>query len=199
MNGRTFAGITLLISLVASCPATALAAGPGPYEIKSGMIETVSEAFGSSTTQEYFDDFGVKNAKYTTTTVMGQTTRKLEIHLPDGASYDIDLDQKSGTLMRLPPEAAAALGAAMAPQMMKDAKVKPLPAKQLLGKACEGKQYDAMGTVMRVWSWKGLPLYTEMGQQPGAMVIRATRVSEEAVPADRFAVPAGVRIQNLSQ
>jgi hypothetical protein len=198
MEGKRFVAAALLAALFAIGDRSVVAA-QGPYGIKSGMIESVSDAFGTSITQEYFDDFGMKSARYTTTTVMGQTNHKLEIHLPDGASYDIDLDQKSGTLMRLPPEAALALGAAMAPEMMKDAKVTPLPAKQLLGKACEGKQYDAMGTVMRVWSWKGLPLYTELGPQPGAIVIRATRVSDEAVSADRFSVPAGVRIQTLSQ
>lgn len=199
MNGQRAMAVALLASLVVFGSHSSAVAAQGPYEIKSGMLESVSDAFGPSTTTEYFDDFGVKSAKYTTTTVMGQTSHKLEIHLPDGSSYDIDLDQKSGTLMRIPPETAMALGAAMAPEMMKDAKVTALPAKQLLGKACEGKQYDAMGTVMRVWAWKGLPLYTELGPQPGAIVIHATRVSEEAVSADRFAVPAGIRIQKLSQ
>jgi uncharacterized membrane protein YkoI len=44
--------------------------------------------------------------------MMGQTSHTLEIHLPDGSVYDIDLDNKTGTLMRLPPKQVRKLGEA---------------------------------------------------------------------------------------
>jgi hypothetical protein len=189
----------VFVAVVALAPVVAALAAKGPYEIKSGMVETTSSAFGNVTTVEYFDDYGVKNAKYTTTTMMGQTTHKLEIHLPDGSSYDIDLDQKTGTLMRLTPEQAQMLAGAMAPALTKDARITSLPGKDFLGKKCDGKQVEAMGAKTRVWTWKGIALYTELGMGQSPIVTRATKVSEEAVPAAKFAVPAGIKIQRLTE
>lgn len=38
--------------------------------------------------------------------------------------------------------------------------------------------------------------YSELGMGQSPIVTRATKVSEEAVPAAKFAVPAGIEIQN---
>jgi len=41
--------------------------------------------------------------------------RRLEISLPDGTRYNIDLDEKTGTSMKIRPETAMAMGAMVKP------------------------------------------------------------------------------------
>lgn len=180
------------------------AAPPAPFEVKSGVLESVTTGLGQQTTATlYFDDYGRKQATTTTMTMdLGgtkTTSHKLQIQLADGTSYDIDLDEKTGTRMRLPPEAAAALAAAMAPKLTKDAKIEKLPDREFLGKPCKGVRAEAMGIPASIWTWKGLPLFTEASMGPGsALVTRATKLTVDvAVPASRFAVPAGIRIEDM--
>lgn len=193
---RFFCSVIFAIA-IATIPIGSAVAAKGPYEIKSGLVETTSSVFGTVTTVEYFDDYGMKTAKYTTSTTMGETSHKLEIHLPDGSIYDIDLDAKTGTLLRIPPEQAQAMASMMAPALTKDAKITSLPAKEFLGKKCDGQRVEVMGTRSDIWTWKGIELYSELGAMQPPIVTRATKVSEEAVPAAKFEVPAGVKIQNL--
>jgi hypothetical protein len=154
----------------------------------------------------YFDDFGRRQAHYTTTTMnLGEVkvSHALKIDLPDGTSYDIDLDEKTGTRMRFPPEAAMAMAAAMTPALMKDAKVKDLTGKEILGKPCKGTQAEAMGMVSRTWTWKGLALRSEVSSAKGGgdkpIIIQATKVTEGPVAAEKFRPPANVKVQDLSQ
>jgi hypothetical protein len=177
-----------------------------PFEVKSGVVESVMTLPGMGKTEEvlYFDDYGRKQAKYSTTTVdVGQllVNHKLEIQLPDGTSYNIDLDEKTGSTVKIPPAAAAALGTAMAPSLLKDAKVKDLPAKEFLGHQCKGTEVEAMGMLTRTWTWKGIALYSEADAGKGGdkpVVIRATKLTEGPVPADKFKPPAGVRLEKMS-
>lgn len=178
----------------------------GPFEVKSGILETESDMFGKQTQVLYFDDFGNKQATWSTSAVeMGgikSVTHKLEIRLPDGTSYNVDLDAKTGSKMKIDPEVAKALAAGMAGQMQKELEVttKDLPAKEFLGKKCKGLEVTAMGIPTRTWTWKGLPLYTEAALGQGKPVItRATKLQVDVpVPAEKFKVPAGVQIQEMT-
>jgi hypothetical protein len=170
----------------------------------SGILETTTELLGTQTEVLYFEDFGRRRATYTTTSIaLGvekSVSHTLRIDLPDGMSYDVDLDQKTGTKMKLPPEAAAALATAMTAGMSKDVKVKDLPEKEFLGKRCKGLEVEAMGIPTRTWTWKGLTLYSEASRGGGKpIVIKATKLTVDvAIPADKFKVPAGVEIQDVS-
>jgi len=170
----------------------------GPYEVKSGIIE--QGVPGMTPDVVYFDDYGLKKATYSTMEMGGPTSHKLNLELPDGTTYDIDLDAKTGTMMRIPPEAAKAMAAAMAPAMMKDAKVKDLPSKEFLGRKCKGAEGEAMGMLTRGWTYKGIILYSEVSSASAKgsgkpMIFRATKLTEGPVPAEKFKVPAGVEIQ----
>jgi hypothetical protein len=130
----------------------------------------------------------------------GPASHKLDMELPDGTTYEIDLDDKTGTMMRIPPDAAKAMAAAMAPAMMKDVKVKDLPGKEFLGRKCKGTEGEAMGMLTRAWTYKGIILYSEVSSASAKgsgkpMIFRATKLTEGPVPAEKFKVPAGVKIQ----
>jgi hypothetical protein len=186
---------TIAILLALALPASAQT--KGPYEVKSGILE---QAAPMTTQVVYFDDYGLKKATYTTMEMMGApASHKLDLELPDGTTYEIDLDDKTGTMMRIPPEAAQAMAAAMAPAMLKDVKVKDLPAKEFLGRKCKGAEGEAMGMLTRAWTYKGIILYSEVSSAaagPGKpIVFRATKLTEGPVPAEKFKVPAGVKIQ----
>lgn len=167
------------------------------YEVRSGTYETRTMGV---TDVVYFDEYGRKQARYSTVSFGGMpATHKLAIELPDGTSYDIDLDARTGTRMRIPPETAQAMAAAMAPHLTKDAKVKDLPARTYLGRSCKGIQAEAMGMVSRTWTWKGIPVHSEVGSAAAGkpIVVEVTKLAEGPVPAEKFQVPAGVAIQDV--
>jgi hypothetical protein len=180
----------LLVLLAAPAPARA----KGPFEVKSGSYEMT--AMQGQKQVVYFDDFGAKKATYTTMAIIpGQETHTLEIELPDGTRYSIDLDQKTGTRMKLPPEMAAMMATTMGPAMLKDAKARDLPPKEFLGRKCEGKEGEAMGMLVRAYSWKGIPVHSEVGARGAKpMVTEVTKLAEGPVPAEKFQVPPGVKI-----
>ena len=128
--------------------------------------------------------------------------RRLEISLPDGTRYNIDLDEKTGTSMKIRPETAMAMAAVMGPAMMKDAKTKDLPSRQVLDKSCAGKEVTvaSMRITTRMWTWKGIPLRSEMESQGGGkpIVIEVSSLNVGPVPAEKFQVPTGVKIQDTS-
>jgi hypothetical protein len=192
------------VAAAASLAVAARAAPKGPFEVKSGVLESTTTGLGQQATETlYFDDFGRKQATFTTTKIdlggVKSTSHTVRIQLPDGTSYDIDLDQKTGRKMKIPPEAAAAMAAAMTAEVSKDVKVERLPDKQLLGRTCKGVKAEGMGIPAKTWTWKGLPLLTEAALGGGSsLVTTATRLETDvAVPAEKFAVPAGVRIEDM--
>ena len=108
MTARTYACIAT--ALLFAGPTFAQAPNPAPnlYEVKAGIFE-VSTMGGISKSVVYFDDFGRKKATYGTTSIATIVKHSLDIHLPDGTAYDINLDEKIGTRMKIripsiPPE-----------------------------------------------------------------------------------------------
>ncbi len=168
-----------------------------PYEVRSGVYE--STVMGG-TTVVYFDDFGRRQAKYSTTRFGGEASHSLELALADGTAYSIDLDARRGTKTRIAPEAAQAVAAALAPELTQGARVKALEPRTYLGKPCKGTEAEAMGMRTRAWAWKGILLHSEVSGAAGGdpIVVEVTRLALEPVPPERFRVPAGVEIQDLS-
>jgi hypothetical protein len=195
-----------LLSLLA-LPAIDRAQTKAPFEAKSGVFEHVEGVVKRTT---YFDDFGLKQAVYTTSggrdpklNLDLPLTHKVEITLADGTRYDIDLDRKTGTSMKFPAAAAAALGAAMAPGLAADAKLTDLPKRQILGKPCVGQEVTlpSLRMVTRTWAYQGIPLRTEIGSvgsDAKPMVMEVTSLSLGPVPPEKFRVPPDVKVQNLS-
>jgi len=104
--------------------------------------------------------------------------------------------------MKIRPETAMAMAAVMGPAMMKDAKTKDLPSRQVLDKSCAGKEVTvaSMRITTRMWTWKGIPLRSEMESQGGGkpIVIEVSSLNVGPVPAEKFQVPTGVKIQDTS-
>ena len=76
--------------------------------------------------------------------------------------------------------------------------VKELPAKDFIGKPCKGTEGEAMVMIVRAWTWKGILLHPETLSAKGGgkpIAVNVTKISEEAVPAEKFEVPAGVKFK----
>jgi hypothetical protein len=188
----------------------------GPYEVKSGTIEMTNSMIEGSTTTIYFDDYGVRRATLTSmhSMVMDQpiNTERWQI-VADGAITNYDAMKKTGTRRkivgdRIPPPAG--MSSLPDPRTISDQarkSMKNLGEKQVAGKTCKGIEMNAMGMSVRAWTWKGIPLYTEVGsgassKDPKAasakpIVIQATSFKEGDVPASRFTVPADVVIKDF--
>jgi hypothetical protein len=168
-----------------------------PYDVRSGVYE--STVMGG-TTVVYFDDFGRRQAKYSTTRFGGEASHSLELVLADGTTYSIDLDARRGTKTRLAPEAAQAIGAVLAPEPTRGGGARALEARTYLGRPCKGIEAEAMGMRTRAWTWKGILLHSEVSGAAGGepVVVEVTRLALEPVPPERFRVPAGIEIQDVS-
>jgi hypothetical protein len=199
---------SLSLAAILAVAALELTQGKRPYEVKSGTYQYSAML---SKTIAYFDDYGLKEARYTTTGggTLGAgmempITHSLEITFADGTQYDIDLDQKTGTSVKIPPEAARTLGAVMSPALTKNAKIKDLPPIQILGKTCIGKETSmpSMKMVTRAWTWKGIPLRNEMSSAQGQgkpLVVEVSSLNVGPVPAEKFQVPARVKVEYASK
>jgi len=76
--------------------------------------------------------------------------------------------------------------------------VHDLPPKTIDGKVAKGYEMDAMGMKVQAWTWKGLMLYSETGLGAKPIIIAAKSVQADvAVPADRFVVPADVKVTDI--
>lgn len=167
-----------------------------PYDVRSGVYE--STVMGGTTVVS-FDDFGRRQAKYSTTRFGGEASHSLELVLADGTTYSIDLDARRGTRTRLAPEAAQAIGGALAPELTRSGAAKALEVRTYLGKPCKGTEAEAMGMRTRAWAWKGILLHSEVSGAAGGepVVVEVTRLALEPVPPERFRVPEGIEIEDM--
>lgn len=179
----------------------------GKYSTKSGVIEWKADLFGETSIVLYFDDYGAKQASYTTTTVsmFGQTstTNKVEITV-DGWTTSFDPDEGTGVRRRgsgsglggMPTLPDAKELAQLKAEDRKRYGFEELPARTIFGKEARGYAMSAMGMKIRGWSWENIPMRLEAdmgGKEP--MVMEIARLDLGApVPADKFAVPAGLEI-----
>ena len=189
--------------------ATAAAVAPaapakGAYEVKSGIIEMKNSMMDGMKTTIYFDDYGAKQATESTMTMkmMGQEIKTDSWDIKaDGWSTQYDAIKKTGSRFKMPAGMSAApAGMPDVKTMSEDMKknMKELPEKTIAGKPAKGMQMKAMGMDMKSWSWKGIPLYTETDMSGGKgkpIIMEATSVKEQDVPADKFKAPADVKIE----
>ena len=186
----------------------------GPRALRSGVIEYELTTTGAGTTSsgtrtEWFDDFGNKQATLeksaSTTKVFGLTSseNKETLTIVDGATgYTIDLLEKTGTKQDVAK--LQLLGAALAwdyqrkhpgmtlRQFVEENQGRWLPAETVLGRTCD--VYELLGT--KIWQYQDVVLRSEanlLGVQTRQI---ATKFQENVdIPAARFAVPAGIRIE----
>lgn len=177
------------------------------------MKKTVKHSMVTVVTEEeiYFDQWGKRVARYTTTTTTNSFTKTPKIEktfsLKDGATITtVNLDDLTGNEMTL--DLVNGLGqmnenqTAQFGNQLKDAygiTTKKLPDEVIAGKRCEVTQstMDMMGmkTISTEWRWQNiiLKLFSEgMGTET---LEEATEVVEGFAPPEKFLLPAGAKIK----
>lgn len=177
-----------------------------PYKVASGHIRTESDAFGHLITDTWFEDYGLRQAVYSTNTMelLGQKVVSGTVEITaDGWRTRYDVEKKEGTRSRANAPPAAPGGGAAMPQISAltsqqklDMKAEELPPREILGRTATGMAMEVGGIKMRGWSWMGIPMRVETvlgGKEP--MVVETTLLELGVpVPAEKFRVPADVKI-----
>ena len=219
---------------LSSAAAAAPGSGTHRFEVKSGIVQMTNSMFQKMEQTLYFDDYGAKQAISSSMdmTLLGKAIHTENVDI-DADGYRIHYEplKKTGTRQKLAPGAVPSLGGGTPPidvrnlteEMKKQMKVETLPPKTIDGKEASGIYAETMGIKTRVWSWKGIALYTETdmsGMNLGGMlgtkappknhiklppptksapiVIEAKSVQVDVpVPESRFTVPPDVKITEM--
>jgi len=169
------------------------------YHIKSGIIEY--EVSGASKGKEvvYFDDYGIKEAKYSNQEIemMGIKQKTNQIVISDSKNiYTLDVETKTGTKMKNP-----LLGSMpedknleeLGKEIMTNMGGKVIGSETLLGKNCEIWEVSQLSA--KIWVWNTIPLKTEVNMMGLKITSTATKFEPNAsVPKEKFAVPDGYKI-----
>jgi uncharacterized lipoprotein YehR (DUF1307 family) len=178
------------------------------YESKSGIIEYEVKFIGDQKQILYFDDYGKKEVKITTTEIemMGIKSKLEEVEInADGYFTKYDVEKKTGTKMKSPGSLGSAQGFPgdldnITKELMEQYKLKDLGKKEIAGKECKGFGMDIMGMGSEVWVWKNIPLYTKvyLTKDSEPMEIKAIKVEIDVpVPPEKFQVPADVKLTEM--
>jgi outer membrane lipoprotein-sorting protein len=179
-------------------------AAPGKYKVKSGVIHSTLDAAiaGPTKMTTYFDNYGATEAQETMNEmkIMNQT---IKIHnitiMKDGWIYNIDLEKKTGTRHKGSAISANMDYSSLSGEMAEKYHVKKESNETVAGKTCDVfSMDDGKNMKGRVATWQGIPMRVDM--QMAGMPMKQTVESIEtdvAVPADKFEVPADVKITDI--
>ncbi|MBC8144912.1 MAG: hypothetical protein H7X80_04950 [bacterium] len=187
---------------------TATKAGVTPpgrrYNVKSGIVELKSGALGKHSQTVYFDDYGAREAIHSNIESDAGTQRTIMV-MTDGVNIVYDPEKKAGTRIDL-SDALSQIGlggipnlASLTDQQKRELKHQPIAGRTVLGKRTQGASIEIAGTLVRVWSWEGVPLRMEASMQGNAMNVEASSIKTDVkIPADRFIIPKDVKLRDLT-
>lgn len=180
------------------------------YGVESGIIETELTGFQKGTETIYFDNWGMREAKYSHTimTMAGNKREAKIFTLIDGEwIYNIDLDTNKGTKIKNPMIKSIAEQTGQKDFMQLGEKVlekmgaTKVGTEEVLGRTCDVWAAQAMS--MRLLVWKGIPFKTtiNIGEQIGQTInneILVTKFEEGAsISEDKFKLPEGATFSNV--
>ena len=178
------------------------------YDVKSGIV-TFNDVIMKGMTQIfYFDDYGKKEARYTTMEmeIAGQKIRSgsVEINV-DGYLINYDIEKKEGTKTKsygsiggtkdLPKELDK-----LSKELMDKYHLKEIAPKEVLGKQCKGYEIETMGINSKVWIWNNIMLSSvvQMSKDSKPIEMTASKIETDVqIPPEKFQVPADVKIKEL--
>jgi hypothetical protein len=180
-------------------------AGYKRYQIESARVEYEMSGPQTGTETLYFDQWGMREAKYSNTAlaVMGFTKKTNQLTILDGEwIYAIDLDKKTGTktkhpLMQEIAEKHGTKDLAKVGERVMHQMGERVGTEEVAGKRCEVWEVkdDRGGTLSTSWVWNGIPLKTQVNMAGMQQTVTATKVEADvSVPNDKFAIPSGVTI-----
>jgi hypothetical protein len=187
-----------------STTTTGTTANKKQFEVKSGIIEMKNSMMDGMKQTLYFDEYGAKQATYTSVEMMGQKSENVQV-MSGGWNLSYDMKTKKGTKMKIPANTFSGNSPVPSPadltdEMKKKYNYKELEDREFLGKSAKGYSMSAMGMDVKVWTWNNVPLYLEMGTGQGKpIVMEATSIKTDVdVPADKFEVPEDVTLEEMS-
>lgn len=191
-----------------SADASAAGEAKGKYSVKSGIVTFESEAMGMKMPVTlYFDDYGKKECEEVTMEMemMGTKVESRNATITkDGFVYTVDLVNKTGNKMKQVASAADLKSmdfSNMTDEFLKSMHMKKEGTETICGKTCDVFSIDnpdmKMKGTIAVWNSIAMKMNVDMG---GLVVTRnATKFEENAsVPADKFDIPADVKIQEVT-
>ncbi|MBA3971781.1 MAG: hypothetical protein H0X46_06485 [Bacteroidetes bacterium] len=179
----------------------------GKYVSKSGIVTYETETMGmKGISTLYYDDFGNKEATETESEMemMGTKASMHNIVInKEGFSYDIDLNEKTGTKTQLITGSSTTNNmdfSAMTDDMMQKMHVKKEGSQDFLGKKCDIYTMDDKGSQMKgkYYIYNNIPLKMDMTM--GGMEIKmiATKFEDNVnVPASKFDIPANIKFTEM--
>jgi len=202
MNIRSFFTFALssFLMLVCNTASSQSLAGVKRYQIKSGVVEYTLSGTRKGTETLYFDNWGMREAKYTKAelSVAGFTQKQNSLTLMDGGyTYNIDLDTRTGTKMETPMLKELAANnkdlTETGEKMMKQMGGVKIGTEVVLDKTCDVWEIKSMQS--KTWVWKNVLLKTQVNMANMQMTMIATKFEEGAsIPADKLKVPSDVTI-----
>ena len=194
--------------------ANAQAPADAPYGVKSGVITMSMDMMGNEIiTETYFDNYGLKTAQVSEGGGFGmmgggQQGKTRTIRDKDGAQIQINDEAKTATKM---PSFGGMGGFGggraqinwnkLTDQVKKENNIKEVGKETIAGKECTKytMTMDMMGQSMEqtVWIYKGIQLKNEMNSEMGTFGSTCKKFEEKDVPASRFEVPAGVKVEEM--
>lgn len=193
---RTTAAV---VALLLAAPLAGGAAPPGPYDVKSGTFEMKTDTFGPGQVVVYFDDYGRREARYSTSSAVmfGKKieTSNVEIRTPE-QTIRYDAKKKTGWTSpgmvparqdERPPDA----------KMRAEYKFEELPDRVVAGRTCKGMSMEVMkGFPMRVWTWKGIGMLVQTRLGAGMTTMETVKMELDVpVPAEKFRVPGEIALK----
>jgi hypothetical protein len=168
------------------------------FDIESGVIEMKNSATPGVMTL-YFDRHGARQAIYSDLVMEGgMKTRAVQI-TADGWVYSYEESSKTGSKMKIPDEAASnpTDPSDLTPEQKKQYSYRELEPRTIVGKEATGHTFTMNGNEYSVWVWQKIPLLMEL-RNPAMrepVVMEVTKIDTDAdVPADKFVIPADVKI-----
>lgn len=164
------------------------------YGVKKACIEYEISGSQIGTEILYFEEWGMREAKYTKTElkIAGITQKTNTATFLDGSwIYTIDLDKNTGTKMENPmlKQLEGKDLTEVGEQMMKSMGGKKIGSELFLGKMCDIWEIKNLGT--KAWIWKGITLKTKTNMMGMKMSNTAIKIQDD-FPKKKLEIPAGV-------
>ncbi|HEX9652475.1 MAG TPA: hypothetical protein VGA99_02090 [bacterium] len=184
MTRDTLFSTTALLVLASLTAVSAMQTGSKfkRYTQKNGTIEyTITGNMMTGTEALYFDEFGLREAKYTNTEIkMGSFSQKTNsvAYVEGSTIYTVDLNTNTGTKMensmmkKLEGKDLQDAGK----QMLVEMGGKQIGNETFLGKNCEVWEIKNLGS--KSWIWNGLMLKTEVNMMGQQVTYTATKISD---------------------
>lgn len=184
--------ITSIAILLSMAVVAVAQEAPHKYEIKSGIVKTVTEVMGQkSEVVSYFDDYGTKEIAKNKIAVPGQGEMEIATIAKDGKMYMVNYTAKQVQEM---PVQASINYLDISDEMKAQFKIEEAGTEMIGDKECKKytEEISQMGQTanVTVWVWKGYVLKTVTSIGGMQIVAEATEFEEDAfILPQTFEIP----------